>query len=180
MFDELTTTPSTALQVVVATVVVYLVFLVLVRLAGQRTLTTLSVPDLACVMALGAIIGRPALLAVPTLATGVIALVTLVLMQRLLSLLGRRSGVGRWLHPAPVVLVQHGPLLHDNLAGARVSHDELRQQLRLAGVATLAEVDRAVLERTGDISVLRAAQPVDGWLVADLDVDEFPEGSQEP
>ncbi|WP_180935313.1 DUF421 domain-containing protein [Nocardioides ungokensis] len=179
MFDELTTTPATALQVVVATVVVYLVFLVLVRLAGQRTLTTLSVPDLACVMALGAIIGRTALLAVPTLATGVIALVTLMLMQRLLSLL-RRSGIDRWLHPAPVVLVQHGRLLHDNLAGARVSHDELRQQLRLAGVASLAEVDRAVLERTGDISVLRAAQPVDGWLVADLDVDEFPEGSQEP
>ena len=77
--------------------------------------------------------------------------------------------------------MQHGRLLRDNLAGARVSHDELRQHLRLAGVATLAEVDRAVLERTGEISVQRAAQPVvDGWLVADLDVDEFPEGSQEP
>src|SRR6476661_4208869 len=124
MFDELTTTPSTALQVVVATVVVYLVFLVLVRLAGQRTLTTLSVPDLACVMALGAIVGRTALLAVPTLATGVVALVTLLLMQRLMSLLGRRTGVGRWLHPEPLVLVRRGRLLADNLRRARVSDDE--------------------------------------------------------
>lgn len=180
MFDELTTTPSTAFQVVVATVVVYLVFLALVRLAGQRTLTTLSVPDLASVMALGAIIGRTALLAEPTLATGLLALVTLLLMQRLMSLLGRSRVVGGWLHPAPLVLVHRGRLLPDNLRRARVSDDELRQHLRLAGVATLAEVAHAVLERTGEISVLRADRPVDGWLVADLDLDEFRQGSEEP
>ena len=180
MFDELTTTPSTAFQVVVATVAIYLVFLALVRLAGQRTLTTLSVPDLACVMALGAIVGRTALLAVPTLATGVIALVTLLLMQRLLSLLGRRSGVGQWLQPAPLVLVSRGRLLRDNLRRARVSDDELRQHLRLAGVAALAEVDHVVLERTGQISVLCSGRPVDPWLVADLGVDDFPQGSPEP
>ena len=180
MFDELSTTPATAFQVAVATVVVYVAFLALVRLAGQRTLTTLSLPDLACVIALGAIIGRTALLAVPTLATGLVALVTLLLMQRLMSMLGRRTSVGRWLHPEPLVLVQRGRLLPDNLRRARVSDDELRQHLRGAGIATLGEVAHAVLERTGEISILRADRPVDDWLVADLDAVEFREGHGEP
>ena len=51
MLDQLTTTPSTALQVAVATVAIYLAFALLLRLLGQRTVATLSAVDLACVMA---------------------------------------------------------------------------------------------------------------------------------
>ena len=170
MLDQLTSSPGTVLQVVVATLAVYLAFVALVRLAGPRTLATLSVLDLGCVLALGAVVGRTALLAEPSLVTGLVALVTLLVAQRLTSRLARRTAVGRWLHPAPVVLVRGGRLVEDNLLRARVSDDELRQHLRLAGATTLAEVELAVLERTGQISVLRQSAVLDPWLVADLEV----------
>lgn len=172
MLDELTTTPSTAFQVVVATVVVYLVFLLLLRLTGHRTLATLSLPDVACVMALGAVVGRTALLAEPTLVTGLLALVTLLLLQWLMTRLQRRGPWRDRLHRSPVVLVRDGQLLPAALWRARVHEDDLRQALRAAGVATLAEVAYAVLEPTGRISVLRG--PVDAWLTADLTVDSRP------
>ena len=166
MFDELTSTPSTALQVVVATAVIYLAFVLLLRLLGQRTVATLSIVDLACVMAVGALVGRTALLAVPSLATGLVGLVTLLVTHRGVATLQRRTPFGRWLGREPVVLAWHGELVPDAMRRARVSDDEMRQQLRLAGVTAVDQVSCVVLERNGQISVLR--DPPAPELVADL------------
>ena len=166
MFDELTSTPSTSFQVVVATAVIYLAFVLLLRLLGQRTVATLSIVDLACVMAVGALVGRTALLAVPSLATGLVGLVTLLVTHRGAATLQRRTPFGRWLGREPVVLAWHGELLPDAMRRARVSDDEMRQQLRLAGVTAVDQVSCVVLERNGQISVLR--DPPAPELVADL------------
>ena len=61
-----------------------------------------------------------------------------------------------------------GELLPDGLRRAGVADDELRQQLRLAGVTTLGQVRYATLEATGEISVLRGDAAVDPWLTEDL------------
>ena len=167
MFDELTTTWETALQVAVATVAVYVGFVLLVRLAGQRSLATLSVADLGCVIALGAIAGRTTLLTNPTLVTGLLALAILVVLRWLTSLAQRRP-VARWLRGTPVLLVADGELIPDGLRRAGVADDELRQQLRLAGVTALGQVRYAALETTGEISVLRGDVPVDPWLTEDF------------
>jgi uncharacterized membrane protein YcaP (DUF421 family) len=176
MYDELTTTPAKALQVVIATVVVYLVFVLLLRLLGQRTVSTLSVVDLASVMAMGALVGRTVLLAVPTLATGLVALVTLLASHRVVGALRGAPAVGRWLRPEPVVLVRDGELLPEQMRRARVTDDEMRQQLRLAGITSMSQVACAILERNGQISVLQGS--VDPELLADLrPAPEAPEGA---
>ena len=169
LHDQLTTSPSTAFQVVVASVAIYLGFLLLVRTTGQRSLANLSLVDLGCVMALGAIVGRTTLLENPTLATGLIALAVLLAMQRVTSLLLRHPRLERILGGAPVVLVRDGLVLADAMRRVRISDEELRAQLRLAGVTALAQVRYVVLERTGQVSVLRDDRGVDPWLVADLE-----------
>jgi uncharacterized membrane protein YcaP (DUF421 family) len=172
--DQLTTTPSTAVQVVVATVAIYLAFVLLLRLAGPRSLATLSLSDLAFVMALGALVGRTTLLADPSLVTGLLALTTLFVLQRVMTLVQRHGPWRRRLHRTPVVLVRDGRLLVDAQRRARVHDDELREALRHAGVVTLADVAWAVLEPTGRISVLRGETPLDPWLVVDLDRESRP------
>jgi uncharacterized membrane protein YcaP (DUF421 family) len=167
--DQLGTTTSTALQVVVATIGIYLALVVLVRIGGQRGLVAMSGADVACVIALGAVVGRTALLATPTLVTGVIALTVLFAMQRLLTVLGRAPRAGRVLARPPVVLMRDGVVCPEGMRCARVSEDDLRQRLRLVGVSHREQVRLAVLERTGQISVLRAPAEPEPWLVHDLD-----------
>lgn len=171
MLDELTTSPSTALQVAIATVAIYVVFLLLIRVLGQRSLATLSAVDVVCVLALGAIVGRTPLLVDPSLVSGVVALTTLLVARRLTASAAHLAWVERILQHPPIVLVRNGRLVPHGLSTARVTHDQLRHQLRLAGVTTLADVRYAVLERTGQISVLRGDHPVDGWMVEDLPND---------
>jgi uncharacterized membrane protein YcaP (DUF421 family) len=155
-------------SVIIATVAIYLTVIVLVRVAGQRSLANMSAFDLGCVAALGAVIGRTMLLATPTLLSGVIVVVTLFVLQALLRALRRNPAVDRWFHPMPVVLMDGAAMLPDNLRRAHVSADDLRQALRLAGITRLDQLAYVVLERNGQISVLRSDDEFDPALVADL------------
>lgn len=168
MTEQLGTDPVTAAQVVIATVGMVLTLLVLVRIVGQRSLATMSAADLACVVALGAVVGRTMLLAVPTLVTGVIALVVLFGLRWFLSR-AQRTRLGELLSPRPVVLMVDGRVLEAAMRRARVTDDDLRQRLRLAGITARTQVRLAVLERTGQISVISAAAgECEPWLHDDL------------
>ena len=164
MFDELTTTPSTAFQVVVATVVIYLGFL---RWSGCRA----ADPDHPLGPrprlrdGLGALIGRTALLAVPSLATGLVAPGDPAADARgscRCSAPQQSWSAGGCARPSRSLV--HRGRLPRHLRRARVSDDELRQQLRLAGVTTLAQVAHAVLERNRrDQRPARIGRSPAGW-----------------
>jgi uncharacterized membrane protein YcaP (DUF421 family) len=159
----------TALTVVVTTVAMYLSFVVLVRLVGPRSLTSTASFDFAAVVALGAVIGRTVLLADPTLAIGVVALVTLFVMQGVLGWLRQDPNVDRLVHRPPTLLVRDGVLLRANMRRVHVVEDEVRQAVRRSGARSLDEVRCVVLERNGAVSVVRSAEPVDPWVLEDVD-----------
>lgn len=168
MSEQFTISATTAATVVVTTVGIYLAFIVLVRVMGSRVLTGTSSFDLACVVAFGAVLGRTALLAEPTLAIGVTALATFVAMQALLGLLRQVPLFDRWLNHPPVLLVSDGQLLTHNMRKAHMVEDEIRQAVRRAGARSLSDVRCIVLERNGALSVVRSDQSVDPWLLEDV------------
>ena len=159
---------GTAGLVVLATVAIYLTLVVCVRVAGQRSLATMSSFDLGCAIALGAVVGRTSLLLEPTLLTGVVAMVTLFTTQLLLSRLRQSRWLDRLMNRPPVLLMAGPEPLRDNMRAGHIAEDELRQRLRLAGIRNLAEVRCVVLERNGAVSVVRRSEPLDPWLFSDI------------
>jgi len=135
-----TITPRGVLAVVLATVVMYVVFLVLVRAMRRRSLVAMSPYDIACIAALGAVLGRTSLLSVPTLTGGIVTMVTLFAQQRLLGFAQNTPRLGVLLRHEPILLMAGPDIRHDGLLSARVTLDELRQCLRLAGITRLSEV----------------------------------------
>lgn len=168
MVGELGASWGDVARVVVMTVGIYTALVVLIRVVGQRSLASMSGFDVGCVVALGAILGRTALLESPTLLIGVVALVTFFAMQGVLGVLRQDRRFDRLVNRPPVLLVDDGEVLTDALRRAHVSPDELRQRLRLAGVRRLDEVASVVLERNGAVSVLRRGSDVDPWILADV------------
>jgi uncharacterized membrane protein YcaP (DUF421 family) len=156
-------------SVVVSAVGVYLGFLVLVRLAGQRLLSAAGLGDLAAALALGAIMGRTILGYTPTLTAGLLGMATLLVMHTTYTLARRSPRFGRLLSRPPILLVADGRVLHDNLRRARMREDDLRHKLRQASVRRYDEVAAAVLEPTGGLSVLRRGEPIAAELLADVE-----------
>ena len=168
MSEQFEITPEVAATVVVTTVCIYLVFILLVRLLGQRSLASMSSFDFGCVVALGGVLARTSLLKDPTLAIGAVALTTFFAMQVLLGLLRQLPAVDRLINRQAVLLVDHGVLLHDNMRAFHVVEDEIRQAVRRAGRHGLDDVRWVVLERNGAVSVIGTADADDTWLLADV------------
>lgn len=165
---DLGVTWAQAGSVVISTIGIYVTFLLLIRVAGQRTLANMSSFDFAAAVALGAVMGRSVLGYTPTLLAGVIALTTLFALQALFGLIRRSPRADAASTNQPMLLMADGQLLMDNMRRAHVVENELRAKLRDAGIRSYDEVGCVILERTGSVSVLRRGEPISAELLLDV------------
>lgn len=164
MWHNLGITWQEALWVVLAAVGIYAVFYLFVRTFGLRALASWSTLDKAIVIALGSLLGRVVLGYTPTLAAGVVGLATMFGMLRLERWL--RSRDLAFFADRPILLMAGSEVLPEGLRKARVLEDELYFKLRQAGVRNFSEVAVAILETTGDVTVLRRGQRIDPLLLS--------------
>ena len=150
--------------VVVSGLLVYASVIVLTRLAGARSLAKMSTFDFAATVAVGSTVASTATGSVP-LSVGVLALAVLFGLQYAIATLRRRDLLYGLVDNQPTLLMAGPEILEANLQHARVSREELWGQLRLAGVRHRQQVHAVVLETSGDVSVIRAGQPIDEHLL---------------
>ena len=156
----------TFLEIALRTAVIYAVILGGLRLVGKRETGQMTPLDLTLLLLLANAVQNAMTGPDTSLAGGIVAAATLLLVNSLVNrLVKRRGSVQGWVLGTPRVLVRSGQIIADNLEKERLSVDELHQALREHGVATVRDVALAVLEVDGSISVLRndelprAAQP---------------------
>jgi uncharacterized membrane protein YcaP (DUF421 family) len=143
------------METVVRVALIYLAILVGLRVLGKREFSQLSPLELV------------SLLLIPELATqalnrddhsvtnaliGIATLLVLVLGTSLLT--ARSERASNVISGTPTVLVHDGRLLEENLMRERVGPDELMGEIRMAGYARLDEIQWAILEGEGRISVV--------------------------
>lgn len=167
-FSRLFTSWGSVSLVLISTIVIYLVVVGYTRLAGPRSLATMSSFDFAATIAIGSTLATVANLGTP-LAHGVVTLAVLYLAQTGMAYFRRRRDLARALDNRPLLLMQGAEVLEGNLRTARITRSELLAQLRSAGVTRLEEVGAAVLETTGSVSVLKVDP---GGVVDDVLLEE--------
>jgi uncharacterized membrane protein YcaP (DUF421 family) len=152
--------PISLALVVVRTVVVYVVLLILLRLAGKRELGQMTPFDLVVLLIIANAVQNAMVGPDTSLNGGLFAALTLVVVNRLVDRVGLRSA---WLQHQlvgePTLLVHDGALLEDHLRREGLSQDEVLQALREHGIDDLATVKLAVLEADGTISVVPTNAP---------------------
>ncbi|MBM6403335.1 DUF421 domain-containing protein [Phycicoccus sp. CSK15P-2] len=152
-----------ALGVVVSASVLYVAVAVVLRIWGRRVSTTASTGSIALITLVGAIAARSTLGQSPTLAGGLIAIGTLVVLERVFGRwspairLTRRRRKGRF-GPAAVVLMAAGEMRHDEIRRAGLSEPGLWALLRQRGIGHREDVALVVLEPKGAVTVIRSDQ----------------------
>ncbi len=136
-------------------VLLYLSLVALTRWVGVRSFSEISTFDIGVTLAVGAIIASTVISGGASLLDGLLALTVLNLLQLSVGWLRSRfAGVRRWLDNRPVLLIAHGEIVQENLRRVRVSEDDLTVRLRAANVHRLTQVRAAIMEPTGNISIL--------------------------
>ncbi len=142
------------------TVVATLAVLVAVWLAaGKRQMADLTPVDFALSITAGTVAG--ASIADPDIGLGhvLVALAMLGVLQIAVSWISIKfRGVYTRLNYAPTVVVEDGQIIKANLRGARLTAEMLLQLLREKDVFDITEVELAILEPTGRLSVLKKAE----------------------
>jgi uncharacterized membrane protein YcaP (DUF421 family) len=151
----LVATPESLAGIVIRTVVVYLALTVGLRVAGKRELGQMTSSDLVVVLVISnavqnAMVGPDVSLLGGLVAAGVLlALNSAVDRARL-----RWRGLNRRLVGDPTLLVVRGEFIGANLRREGMERDEVLMAMREHGFADLANVEMAMLEVDGTISIV--------------------------
>ena len=150
------------LTILLRTVLVYVLLIATMRLMGKRQLGELEVSELVTTLLVSEIASLPIVDKNIPLAYAIIPLVTVLTLEVTLSMIlvkfPKLKGVAS---ARPSVLIRRGKLDQKEMQRIRISLDELISEVRQAGVPSLEDVDYAILEQTGKISILtkKEAQP---------------------
>lgn len=150
------------LTILLRTALVYVLLIGTMRLMGKRQLGELEVTELVTALLVSEIATLPIVDKNIPLVFAVIPLITILTLEITLSVilvkLPKLKGV---VSTRPSVLIRRGKLDQAEMGRTRISLDELISEVRQAGVATLEDVDYAILEQNGKISILlrKEAQP---------------------
>jgi len=149
------------IEKVARAVIVYLFLLIAFRLAGKRQLGQLTPFDLVVVLIISNVLQNAMIGNDNSLGGGLLGAMVILLLNAFVAWLTfRYKWVDRIFEHNPTVLVRHGRILRENLRRERVTLGELRMALRMSGVTSLEDVRYAILEETGEVSVVtRAKRP---------------------
>jgi uncharacterized membrane protein YcaP (DUF421 family) len=144
------------MDIVARAIVVFVFLLVLTRTIGRRELSSLQPIDLILLIIVGDAVQQGLTQDDYSLTGAVLAVGTIAVLQVFVSWVGYRFPRTRpVLEGNPIVVVQDGELIEQNLKRERLDPDEVYEQARLQGIAKLSEVKWAVLETTGKISFIK-------------------------
>ena len=136
------------------TIVLYLVHIGVIRLMGKRQIGEMEPAEFVVTMLIADLASIPMQDGTIPLLSGLVPILTVLGMELTLSWLTLRSvALRRLLCGKPVVLIDNGKLLQDNLRMTRVSLDELTGHLREKDVLDISQVQYAILETNGNLSV---------------------------
>jgi uncharacterized membrane protein YcaP (DUF421 family) len=137
------------------TVLIYFVVFVVLRIMGKREVGKLSLFDLVISIMIAEIAVFVLEDSNKPLMEGLVPMGTLVLIQMLIAFITLKS---RWLRllfeGKPSLLIEKGQLNRDEMKKQRYNLDDLLLQLRQQKVQNVADVEFAILEPTGKLSVI--------------------------
>ncbi len=147
------------LLLVIRTVILYITVVFAMRLMGRRQVGQLQAFELVVVIIISAIaaiamedVGVP-------LINSVVPILTVMLLQVILSLVNLKSERARGVVCGrPSVVIENGKLVEGELKRLRINLNDLLEQLRAKNFFNIADVEYAIFETNGHLSIIPKSQ----------------------
>ncbi len=153
--------------ILIRTFILYLVVLFVLRVMGKGELSKMDPFQMVILFMIAELASLPIESPDVSLLNGVTALLSLLFLQVLISILSLKSErFKKIINGTPSILIDRGTLDLREMKRLRISIDDLVQQLRLKNYPSISDLDYAILEVNGDLSVIpspdkRAVTPSD-------------------
>ena len=141
--------------VFIRTAILYALVVIVIRLMGKRQIGELQPYELVITIMISDLAALPMQDTRFPLILGIIPIVTLLLLKSILSQLQLKSQfLRKIIDGEPSILVHKGKLNYAALKKQQINIDELMEEFRLSGYFNLKDIQYAILENNGQLSIL--------------------------
>ncbi len=145
------------------TIIIYFYTLANVRIFQTRSIAQLTIFDLITIILLGPAVGDTIFYHNIPIISAMITISTIVFLSKIVSMVTERVDfLESILEGEPVLVVKDGKILKENLRNADLSEEELNVRLRIKGIRNLGQIEYAVIEASGQVSVILYDKPIAG------------------
>ena len=138
----------------IRTIVLYLILILAIRLMGKRQIGQMEPAEFVVTMLVANLASIPMQDSGIPIYTGIVPILTVLGVELVLSAVSLKSSkVRKLLCGKPVILIENGNILQQNLKKTRITLDELTGHLREKDVLDIQSVQYAILETNGNLSV---------------------------
>ena len=139
----------------VRTLIIYIMLIAVLRFMGKRQIGQMQLSELITALLLSELASQPLTDADSPIIYAVIPIFLLVSVEVIMSDLSTKSNImKKILDSTPSIIIRKGQIDQREMLRMRMSMEELMGELRLKGISAVNEVDYAILEQNGQISVL--------------------------
>jgi len=137
------------------TIILYVLVVVGLRVMGKRQIGELQPSELVIAIMLAELASIPMQATGIPLLSGIIPILTLITLEILLSFISLKSKKFRELVSGkPSILVHDGAINKQEMQKLRFNNDDLMEELRLGGCPNVQDIQYAILETNGQLSIM--------------------------
>lgn len=160
-------------SIIFKTVLLYFFIVIVYRIMGKKEVGKLSIIDLI----VSILIAELAAISIEqynsSILISIIPITCLVLIEILFGYIGlKNSKIKKIIEGSPIVIIKNGKLNFESMRKLRYSLDDLISQLREQGIKSIEEVNYAVLENSGKLSVFNNDTEYPLPIIMDGEIDK--------
>lgn len=159
----------------IRSIILYILVLIVMRLMGKREIGQLQPFELAIAIMIADLATIPmSELGIPII-NGIVPILGLLVMHLLISFINLKSmKIRSWVCGKPTILIYRGRIDESNMIKERFTINELEERLRANNINNISDVEYAILETSGQISVIekpekRGTKPEDFNIVPEYE-----------
>jgi uncharacterized membrane protein YcaP (DUF421 family) len=141
--------------VMIRTIILYILVVIILRLMGKRQIGEMEPFELVIAIMVSELAALPMQDVRIPLIHGVIPIVTLLILQLIVTILELKSEkAGAIITGTPSIIIKNGKIDIQELRNQRLAYNDLMEELRLNGYFNIADIQYAILETSGQLSIM--------------------------
>lgn len=145
---------SFLLEIALRTVIMFITIVIGLRILGKRGVKQMSIFELVVIIGLGSAAGDPMFYKDVGIISSIVVFIIIILLYSLLTyFIGRFKKFENLIEGKSIYLIKDGIFSIENFKKENLGSDEFFSELRLRGVSHLGQLEAAIEEPSGEVSV---------------------------
>jgi len=160
------------ISIIIKTIVLYFYIVLVYRLMGKKEVGKLSIIDLIVSILIAELAAMSIESTDRSILVSIVPILVLVIIQIVLSYISLKSDkIRKIIDGNPTTIIKSGKIKFNEMAKLRYGLDDLITQLREQGIKSIEEVDYAILENNGKLSVFQNTKDYPMPIIVDGKID---------